>query len=86
MIVCSVAGGSCSVWYRFIAVGVVVAGVIAVSSIPTTVDIFRSCTGWASSVGIVTNLVYEFAVLLQQLINLRLLFFYLCLLFPDNLQ
>ena len=76
-IVCSVAGGSYSVRSRFSAVGVAVASVIAVASIPTTMGISPSCTCWASSVGIFTNLVYELAVLLQQFINLRLLFVYL---------
>ena len=85
-IVCSVAGGSCSVRSRFISVGVAVAGVIAVATIPTTVGIFGSCTCWPSSVGIVTNLVDELAVLLQQFINMRLLFVNLCLLFPNDLQ
>ena len=56
-IICSVSGGSCSVLFCFIAVGVVVAGVISVALIPTPVGIFRSCTCWASRVGIVTNLV-----------------------------
>ena len=69
-----------------IAVGVAVAGVISVATIPTTVGIFRSCTSGASRVGIVTNLVYELAVLLQQFINLRLMFVYLYLLCSDDLQ
>ena len=67
-------------------VGVAVAGVISVASIPTPVGIFRSCTCGASSVGIVTNLVYKLAVFIQQFINLRLMAAYMYLLFYDELQ
>ena len=83
---CSVVSGKYSVRSHFIAVGVSVADVIAVALVPTTMGIFRSCTCWASIVGIVTNFDDELSVLLQQFINLRLLFVYLCLLFSDDLQ
>ena len=86
MIVCYVDGGSCSVRYCFIYIGVAVAGVILVALIHTLVGIFRSCTCWASSVGIVTNLVDYLNVLLQQFIDLSLLLIYLSLLFPDDIQ
>ena len=84
----SVVGGSHSFQSRVIAVGVAVAVaiVIAFASIPTMVGIFCSSTCCASSVGIGTNFVYELAVLLQQLINMRLMLVYLGLLFSDDLQ
>ena len=69
-IVCSVAGGSCCVRSRFIAVGVAVVGVIAVALIPTTVGILRSCTCWASSVGIVTFLSNPFDLSLRNYCDL----------------
>ena len=81
-----ISGVSCSARSCVIVVGVAVVGVIEVASIPTTVGIFRSCICWTSSVGIGTNLVYELSVLLQQFINMRLLFVYLCLLFSDDLH
>ena len=85
-IFCSVSGDSCILWTCFVADGVAVAGVVSISSIPTPMGIFRSCTCGASSVDIVTNIIYELAILLQQFINLSLMFLYLFLLFPDDLQ
>ena len=89
-IVGSVVGASPIVQYRVIDVGVVVAVAvdIVVASLPTTVGIFSSSTCCASSVviGGGANFVDELAILLQQLINLRLIFVYLGLLFPDHLQ
>ena len=75
-IVCSVDGGRCSVRSCFISFGVAGAGVISVASIPTLVDIFRSCTCWASSVDIVTNLGDYLTVMLQKFIDLSLLLVY----------
>ena len=87
-IVGSVVGVSHSFRSRAVAVGVTVAVavVIAVASIPTTVGILCSSTCCASSVGIVTNFVYDLVVLLQQFINLRLLLVDLVLLLSDDHQ
>ena len=78
----SVVGGIHSGRSRF---GTAVAVVIAIAPIPTKGGIFCSCTCSTSSVGIGTKFVYELAVILQQFINLRLLFVNLCLLFSDDL-
>ena len=82
-IVFFVVGGSHSVWSRVISVGVAVgvAVVIAVALIPTSVGIFCSCNCCVYSVGIGTKFVYKLAVLLQQFINMRLLFIDCCLMF-----
>ena len=89
-IVGSVVGAIPRVQSRVISVGVAVAVAvsIAVAWVPTKVGISSSSTCCASSVGIGcgADFVDELLILLQQLINLRLLFVDLGLLFPDHLQ